>query len=170
MKITCHIAFALILSGASISAMATDLSDEPSLYQRLGRLDTIISMVDDFAANLSADRRVNAIVPTENADAWKENLVRHICAETGGPCQSEKSGGYIATSVNVVGSSRQAFQANLLKTLHKYNVRGSERSRLLEIVTPVKNVSDATTWRQQSAQAKFVTSPLVLLHGDLTNH
>jgi len=139
--------FALVLSGVSMSSVAGEPSYEPSLYQRLGRLDTIISMVDDFAANLASDRRVNAHAIAADSEAWKEDLVRHICAAAGGPCKSGKSGDLFVTRANAEVSSRAALQANLLKTLHKFNVRGSERARILDIVAPAMTVSDATAWQ-----------------------
>src|SRR6187402_1242643 len=59
---------------------------DKSLYERLGGLDAIKAVVDDFVANLAADTAINARFANSDIPNLKAKLVEQICAATGGPC------------------------------------------------------------------------------------
>ena len=57
-----------------------------SLYERLGGIDAIRAVVDDFVGNVAADRRINKFFANTDIPRLKRNLVDQICQSTGGPC------------------------------------------------------------------------------------
>src|SRR5262245_34980338 len=54
---------------------------QKTLYERLGGQEAIVAVVDDFVANLGADKRINHFFIERKSDAKhvKEKLVEQIC-------------------------------------------------------------------------------------------
>src|ERR1700744_3562072 len=85
-----------IVTGALVAAvgraspgcaqMMGDHMMKKSLYERLGGIDAIRAVVDDFVANGAADKRINKFFAHPEIDRLKRNLVDQICQGTGGPC------------------------------------------------------------------------------------
>src|SRR4030095_14827855 len=71
--------WALLLGAAS--------AQNKSLYERLGGLDAIKAVVDEFVTRVAADARINKKFARSNIDRLKFELVEQICAATGGPCK-----------------------------------------------------------------------------------
>src|SRR5690242_5581776 len=74
-----------ILAGCATTGepMATR---ERSLYDRLGGKPAITAVVDDFAARVAADRRINRFFANTDIPTFKGHLVDQICEASGGPC------------------------------------------------------------------------------------
>src|SRR5437762_8645705 len=76
-----------------VSACASTRSEpapaSPTVYKSLGGREGIALIVDDFAANVLADDRINgrfkALQPAQ-VSKFKTNLADQICDATGGPC------------------------------------------------------------------------------------
>src|SRR5262249_22955862 len=60
---------------------------EKSLYERLGGKPAITAIVDDFAARVAVDRRVNRFFANTDVLAFKAKLVDQLCEASGGPCK-----------------------------------------------------------------------------------
>jgi hemoglobin len=125
-----------ILFGGCTSPM---MKSEPTLYQRLGGKEAIVAVVDDFVANVAADKRINGYFATTNIPRLKQMLVDQICAGTGGPCTYTGRDMKAAHAGMVVNDA--AFNAlvhDLVKTLDKFRVPAKEKSELLAILGPMK--------------------------------
>jgi len=110
-----------------------------SLYERLGGIDSIKAVVDDFVARVAADTRINKKFARSNIDRVKFELVQQICAATGGPCKYK--GLDMKTAHKNMGVTEGEFNAlveDLVATLDKFNVGENEKKELLNILGPLK--------------------------------
>lgn len=126
-----------VLLGACAETM---MKSEPSLYQRLGGKEAIVAVVDDFVANVAADKRINGYFAKTDIPRLKRLLVEQICAGSGGPCNY--SGRDMRTTHQGMGVNDAAFNAlveDLVKTLDKFKVPAKEKNELLGILGPMKS-------------------------------
>src|SRR5688500_18378821 len=72
--------------GDKASETQKPVMTDKSLYERLGGLDAIKAVVEDFVANCAADPAINARFANTDMANLKAKLVEQICAATGGPC------------------------------------------------------------------------------------
>ena len=112
---------------------------EKSLYQRLGGQPAILSVVDDFVANVAADPRINGFFAGTDIPRLKGYLADQICAGTGGPCQYK--GRDMRAAHAGMGVREVHFNAlveDLAKTLDKFGVPAREKNELLGILGTMK--------------------------------
>ncbi|MEO7096684.1 MAG: group 1 truncated hemoglobin [Polyangiales bacterium] len=112
---------------------------EKSLYDRLGRKDAIIAVVDDFVANVAGDKRINTFFANADIPHLKQMLVDQICAATGGPCKY--TGKDMKTSHNGMNVKEADFNAlveDLVKSLDKFKVGEKEKTELLTALGSMK--------------------------------
>ncbi|MBO0857928.1 MAG: group 1 truncated hemoglobin [Chloracidobacterium sp.] len=110
-----------------------------SLYERLGGKNAIKAVVDDLAARVIVDPRINKKFARSNVDRLKFNLVEFICSETGGPCKY--TGRDMKTAHKNMGVTEGEFNAlveNLIASLDKFNVGANEKNELLKILASTK--------------------------------
>ena len=122
-----------------LAACQTTMAPQKSLYERLGGKDAITAVVDDFVANVAADKRINGYFAKTNIANLKRNLVDQICSATGGPCTY--TGRDMKTAHKGMGISDADFNAlveDLQKTLNKFKVPDKEQGELLGILGPLK--------------------------------
>jgi hemoglobin len=114
-------------------------SGEKSLYDRLGGKDGIARVVDDFVANVAADKRINAFFTNADIPGLKTKLVDQICEASGGPCKY--AGKDMKTSHAGMGIKQADFDAlveDLEKSLDKLKVPAKEQGDLLGALGPMK--------------------------------
>lgn len=132
----------LLVMGVALSGcehMPSWLKSEPSLYQRLGEKPAITAVVDDFVANVAADKRINKRFAKTNIPNLKQKLVEQICAGTGGPCTY--TGRDMATTHAGMKITQKEFDAlveDLVKSLNKFKVPAKEQKELLDILGPMQ--------------------------------
>jgi hemoglobin len=132
----------LLVVGVALSGceqMPSWLKSEPSLYQRLGEKPAITAVVDDFVANVAADKRINKRFAKTNIPNLKQKLVEQICAGTGGPCTY--TGRDMATTHAGMKITQKEFDAlveDLVKSLNKFKVPAKEQKELLDILGPMQ--------------------------------
>jgi hemoglobin len=113
--------------------------EEPSLYQRLGGQPAINAVVDDFVANVAADKRINGQFAKTDIPRLKRLLAEQICAGTGGPCTY--TGRDMRSTHAALGITDAQFNAlveDLVKSLDKFKVPPKEKSELLAVLGPMK--------------------------------
>jgi hemoglobin len=111
---------------------ANPCGGERSLYERLGGVDAIRLVVDDFVANVAADARINRFFAKTDIDQLKRHLVDQICSATGGPCEYKGRG--MKETHQGMGVSEADFNAlveDLKKSLDKFKVPAKEQGELL---------------------------------------
>jgi hemoglobin len=104
-----------------------------SLYDRLGGKAAITKVVDDFTANVGADKVINARFKKTDMKKLKGNLVDQICEATGGPCKYKgKSMADAHKGMKITEDEWKATVADLVKALDKNKVPQAEKDDLLK--------------------------------------
>lgn len=122
------------------------------LYERLGGMDAISAVVDEFLGNVVGDKRINGFfaATVQSADrvrSLRQNLIDQICAGSGGPCQYK--GGDMKTVHRGMKIDDDAFDAlvdDLIKALDKFKVPTPEKAALLGVLSPMR--ADIVEMRQ----------------------
>ena len=111
-----------------------------SLYERLGGMDAITAVVDDFVGRCAADDRINAKFARTDVPRLKKMLVDQVCEASGGPCSY--AGRDMRTThdgMSVTAGEFDALVANLVATLDKFGVGGAEKDELLGLLGPMRS-------------------------------
>jgi hemoglobin len=119
--------------------MATQ--NQPSLYERLGGVYSIATVVDDFIDRVMADPRLNANPAVDEAHhkvppaGFKYLATEMVCWATGGP--QKYTGRSMADShrhLNITPQEWEAFMDDFQQTLDKFKVPAAEQAELRAIV------------------------------------
>jgi hemoglobin len=110
-----------------------------SLYSRLGGKPAITAVIDQFVANVAADRRINGRFATTDIPRLKGHLVDQVCGATGGPCvytgrdmKRTHSGMHISTA------EFEALVQDLVAALDTFHVPAGEKQELIGLLGPMK--------------------------------
>ena len=133
-----------IVSAAIVAALlavspASAQTMQKSLYERLGGMDAIRAVVNDFVGNVAADKRINKFFAKTDINRLKSNLVNQICQGTGGPCvYTGRSMKEAHAGMGVRAGDFNALVGDLGKTLKKFKVPAREQKELVAILAPMK--------------------------------
>ena len=115
--------------------------NQPSLYDRLGGVYSIATVVDDFIDRVMADPRLNANPAVNEAHhkvppaGFKYLATEMVCWATGGP--QKYTGRSMADShrhLNITPQEWEAFMDDFQQTLDKFTVPAVEQAELRAIV------------------------------------
>ncbi len=116
-----------------------------SLYERLGGVYSIATVVDDFIERLLVNETLNAnpAISEARARVPKAGLKFHVtalvCEVTGGPCKySGRSMKDAHAHLNINEVQWQAMVADFRKTLDQFKVPAKEQEELIAIVAGTK--------------------------------
>jgi len=119
--------------------------DKPSLYDRLGGLYNIATVVDDLIDRVMADPRLNANPRVDEAHhrvspaGFKYYVTELVCQTSGGPQQySGRSMGDSHRHLMITDQEWDAFMDDLQRTFDKFEVPGREQGELKAIVEGTK--------------------------------
>jgi len=119
--------------------MAT--SNQPSLYERLGGVYSIATVVDDFIDRVMSDPRLNANPRVDEAHhrvspaGFKYYVTEMVCGATGGP--QKYTGRTMKDSheaLMITADEWQAFLDDFQQTMDKFAVPQAEQDELKAIV------------------------------------
>jgi hemoglobin len=119
--------------------MAT--SNQPSLYERLGGVYSIATVVDDFIDRVMSDPRLNANPRVDEAHhrvspaGFKYYVTEMVCGATGGP--QKYTGRTMKDSheaLMITADEWQAFLDDFQQTMDKFGVPQKEQEELKAIV------------------------------------
>ena len=143
------LAAACLVAGSAAVAAAQNTNSsakaaaapQKSLYERLGGLEAITAVVDEFIKILGADERLNKKFAKSgmNGPRVRLHLIEQVCEATGGPCKY--TGLSMKTSHKNMGVTEGEFNAgveDLVKALDKFNVPAQEKNELLGILGGLK--------------------------------
>ena len=129
----------------SVQAQEQEQEKEKSLYERLGGVHGIATVVDDFIERVAANESINANPaikePRDRVPiaGIKHRVTELICQVTGGP---EKYNGRTMKEVhkdmNITEKEWDAMVADFKKTLDKFKVPEKEQNELFAIVESTK--------------------------------
>jgi len=115
--------------------------NQASLYDRLGGVYSIATVVDDFIDRVMADPRLNANPAVDEAHhkvppaGFKYLATEMVCWATGGP--QKYTGRSMADShrhLNITPQEWEAFMDDFQQTLDKFKVPAAEQAELRAIV------------------------------------
>jgi hemoglobin len=114
---------------------------QPTLYERLGGVYSIATVVDDFIDRVMSDARLNANPAVDEAHhkvppaGFKYLATEMVCWATGGP--QNYTGRSMADShrhLNITPQEWEAFMDDFQQTLDKFKVPPVEQAELRAIV------------------------------------
>jgi hemoglobin len=120
--------------------------DQPSLYDRLGGVYSIATVVDDFIDRIMVDPRLNANPRVDEAHhrvppaGFKYLVTEMLCWAAGGP--QSYSGRPMDDShrhLLITGGEWQAFMEDLQDTLDKFAVPAAEQAEIKALVESTRN-------------------------------
>ncbi len=110
-----------------------------SLYDRLGGKEAITVVIDDFVANVAADKRINARFAKTDIPHLKQMLVDQVCQATGGPCTyTGKSMLDAHKGMEITEPEFTALVEDLTQSLDKHGVPAAEKTELLTALGGMK--------------------------------
>ncbi len=141
--------FAVWLSGVA-------MAEEPpkALYDRLGGVYSIATVVDDFIERLLVNHTLNANPAINQARSrvpkagLKFHVTALVCEVTGGPCTyTGRAMKESHQQLNITEGQWQAMAADFQKTLDKFTAPAKEQEELIIIVGSTKKdiVTPATS-------------------------
>ena len=128
--------------------MPNDASPEnqQSLYERLGGVFAIATVVDDFIDRIMDDPRLNANPKVDEAHhrvsraGFKYLVTEQVCWATGGPQQYTGRSMYDSHAhLDITEDEWQAFLDDFQQTLDKFDVPQREQQELFAIVESTKS-------------------------------
>lgn len=128
---------------AAVTTTPTEQPAKPeapkSLYERLGGLDAITAVVDDFVGRTTTDARIKHRFFNTDAVHLKKMLVELVCMATGGPCKYTGKDMVTAhAGMDLVDEEFNALVEDLVQTLDKFKVPEKEKGELLGALGPMK--------------------------------
>jgi hemoglobin len=147
-----------LLTAFSVSGFA----QQKSLFDRLGGMQAVSLVVEDFAGNVLNDPRINKKFAKSDPARLLANLKDFVCFATGGPCRY--NGLSMKESHKNMGTTAGEFQAlveDLIKTLNKFNVPAAEQKELLSALGGLKGdiVESESTQTGGDLPANFKPAP-----------
>jgi hemoglobin len=111
-----------------------------TLYERLGGLDAIKAVVDDFRDRVAADDRINLKFARSDLNRLTKMLVDQVCEATGGPCEYSGRGMKQAhAGMKVTNGEFSALVEDLVATFKQFKVPRGEQDEPLAILGPLKS-------------------------------
>jgi hemoglobin len=112
---------------------------QSSLFDRLGGIDAITAVVDDFAARTASDSRINGKFAKTDLGRLKAMLVDQVCEASGGPCvYTGRDMKEAHRGMGVTAGEFDALVEDLVATLNQFSVPGAEQQELLGLLGPMK--------------------------------
>ena len=128
-----------IALAASATAATKPMAPAKSLYERLGGAAALTAVVDDFVANVAADKRINHFFAKTDIPGFKKNLTDQLCAATGGGCTyAGKDMKTAHAGMGVGNADWDALVGDLGKSLNKFKVKKADQKALVALLAPMK--------------------------------
>ena len=113
---------------------------ERKLYERLGGIDAITAVVEDFRDRAAADDRINLKFARTDLARLTKMLIDQVCEATGGPCRYNGRGMKEAhAGMKVTKGEFDALVDDLVATLKQFKVATADQDALLAILGPLKS-------------------------------
>ena len=111
-----------------------------SLYERLGGLDAISAVVNDFRDRVAKDARINQKFARTDLGRLTKMLVDQVCEATGGPCHySGRDMKEAHAGMGVTNGEFGALAEDLVATLNAFKVGKAEQDELLGMLGPMQS-------------------------------
>lgn len=135
----------VVVTSISFAQKKEATKKETSLYDRLGGVYAIATVVDDFIERVAADSLLNANPAIKEARdrvpaaGLKYRVTELVCQSTGGPCKyTGRSMKESHKHLNITGKDWDALAADFKATLDKFKVPEKEQQELFTIIASTK--------------------------------
>jgi hemoglobin len=139
--------------------------EKPSLYDRLGGLYNIATVVDDLIDRVMADSRLNANPRVDEAHhrvspaGFKYYVTELLCQTAGGPQQySGRSMGDSHRHLMITDQEWDAFMDDLQQTFDRFDVPEQERAEVKAIVESTKESIVVRPFQEGPEEPVAITS------------
>jgi hemoglobin len=110
-----------------------------SLYERLGGINAITAVVENFRDRVAGDDRINQKFAKTDLGRLRKMLIDQVCEAAGGPCRyTGRSMKDAHTGMKVTGGEFDALVQDLVATLNQFKVGKNEQDELLGVLGPLK--------------------------------
>jgi hemoglobin len=112
---------------------------ERTLYERLGGMESITAVVEDFRDRVARDDRINQKFARTDLDRLRKMLIDQVCEATGGPCKYTGRGMKDAhAGMSVTSGEFDALVQDLVATMNHFKVGKTEQNEVLGVLGPLK--------------------------------
>ena len=110
-----------------------------SLYERLGGMESIAGVVEDFRDRVAKDDRINQKFAKTDLVRLRKMLIDQVCEAAGGPCKyTGRSMKEAHAGMRVTGGEFDALVQDLVATLNHFKVGKTEQDEILGVLGPLK--------------------------------
>ena len=110
-----------------------------SLYERLGGMDSIAGVVEDFRDRVAKDDRINQKFAKTDLVRLRQMLIDQVCEAAGGPCKyTGRSMKEAHAGMRVTSGEFDALVQDLVATLNHFKVGKTEQNEILGVLGPLK--------------------------------
>ena len=112
---------------------------EGSLFKRLGGMDSIAAVVEDFRDRVAKDDRINQKFAKTDLARLRQMLIDQVCEASGGPCKyAGRSMKEAHAGMRVTTGEFDALVQDLVATLNHFKVGKTEQDEILSVLGPLK--------------------------------
>ena len=110
-----------------------------SLYERLGGIDAITAVVENFRDRVAGDTRINQKFAQTDLGRLRKMLIDQVCEAAGGPCKyTGRSMKDAHKGMKVTSGEFDALVQDLVATLNQFKVGNKEQDEVLSVLGPLK--------------------------------
>jgi hemoglobin len=110
-----------------------------SLYERLGGIDSITAVVENFRDRVANDDRINQKFAKTDLGRLTKMLVDQVCEAAGGPCTyAGRSMEGAHQGMKVTSGEFDALVQDLVATLNHFKVGKKEQDEILGVLGPLE--------------------------------
>ncbi len=113
---------------------------ERSLYERLGGMESIVGVVEDFRDRVAEDARINQKFARTDLGRLRKMLIDQVCEVAGGPCTyTGRNMKDAHAGMKVTNGEFDALVEDLVATLNHFKVGKTEQAEILGVLGPLKS-------------------------------
>jgi len=110
-----------------------------SLYERLGGINAITAVVENFRDRVAGDTRINQKFAQTDLGRLRKMLIDQICEAAGGPCRyTGRSMKDAHKGMKVTSGEFDALVQDLVASLNQFKVGKKEQDEVLGVLGPLK--------------------------------
>ena len=110
-----------------------------SLYERMGGINAITAVVENFRDRVAGDTRINQKFAQTDLGRLRKMLIDQVCEAAGGPCRyTGRSMKDAHKGMKVTSGEFDALVQDLVATLNQFKVGKKEQDEVLGVLGPLK--------------------------------
>ena len=110
-----------------------------SLYERLGGINAITAVVENFRDRVAGDNRINQKFAKTDLGRLRKMLIDQVCEAAGGPCRyTGRSMKAAHAGMKVTSGEFDALVQDLVATLNHFKVGKKEQDEILAVLGPLQ--------------------------------